>query len=88
MQLKFKRLIVLFLLQFFICQISHSQIELSHFDNAIYYSTEDGLSSSDIESMIEDKHGFLWIGTANSVTRFDGSQFTNCLLYTSPSPRD
>ncbi len=32
----------------------------------------EGLSSSNIKSIIQDKKGFIWIGTANGLNRFDG----------------
>ncbi len=40
-------------------------------------STEDalGLSSNSVYSVYQDKKGFLWIGTANGLQRFDGSKF-------------
>src|SRR5664280_3451031 len=42
------------------------------------FNSEDGLAQSYVYSIIQDVHGYLWIGTDNGF----------CLLYTSPSPRD
>jgi signal transduction histidine kinase/ligand-binding sensor domain-containing protein/DNA-binding response OmpR family regulator len=39
------------------------------------YTAEDGLSSSDVNCLLQDKVGFLWIGTENGLNRFDGVGF-------------
>jgi len=39
------------------------------------FNTEDGLSHESITSLVKDKDGFLWIGTANGLNRFDGISF-------------
>jgi ligand-binding sensor domain-containing protein len=39
------------------------------------FSVEDGLSSASISSLIQDKTGFLWIGTDNGLNRYDGKNF-------------
>jgi ligand-binding sensor domain-containing protein len=41
------------------------------------YTTKDGLSSSYVWSVKEDKLGYLWIGTPNGLNRFDGKNFIN-----------
>ena len=38
-------------------------------------TVEDGLSSSDINCLLQDKLGFIWIGTDNGLNRFDGAEF-------------
>ncbi len=40
------------------------------------FSPEDGLSNSVILSIIQDKTGFIWIGTQNGLNRYDGYTFT------------
>lgn len=40
------------------------------------YSQEHGLSNNQINSVLQDKKGWLWIGTSQGVCRFDGYRFT------------
>ena len=40
-----------------------------------HITTKDGLSSDAVSAIIEDKPGFLWIGTANGLNRYDGYRF-------------
>ena len=39
------------------------------------YSVKDGLSSSVVNSICQDRYGFLWIATENGLNRFDGYKF-------------
>lgn len=50
---------------------------LSYPQKVIFKSitTQEGLSSSDVNCLIQDKLGFIWIGTDNGLNRFDGSEF-------------
>ena len=41
------------------------------------YTTADGLARDHILAIAQDSHGFLWFGTAEGLSRFDGYQFTN-----------
>jgi ligand-binding sensor domain-containing protein len=41
------------------------------------YSSNSGLTQGEIESIYEDSHGFLWIGSHFGLTRFDGREFRN-----------
>ena len=37
-----------------------------------HLSKEDGLSSSDVTSVVQDQQGFIWIGTIDGLNRYDG----------------
>lgn len=39
------------------------------------YTTADGLSGNDVATAIEDAEGFLWLGTDQGLSRFDGKEF-------------
>ena len=41
------------------------------------YTTADGLPSDRIECILADSHGFLWFGTGDGLSRFDGYGFRN-----------
>jgi len=40
-----------------------------------HYQVEDGLSNNSVTSCLQDKKGFLWIGTRDGLNRFDGYSF-------------
>lgn len=40
-----------------------------------HYTVEDGLSVNTISCITQDRKGFIWIGTGNGLTRFDGLRF-------------
>src|SRR5215471_18255496 len=44
------------------------------------YTTADGLPSNRVFRVIQDSRGFLWMGTVEGLSRFDGYQFTNYQL--------
>jgi len=41
------------------------------------YATADGLVHNSIHRILRDFRGFLWFGTAEGISRFDGYSFTN-----------
>jgi ligand-binding sensor domain-containing protein/serine phosphatase RsbU (regulator of sigma subunit) len=45
-----------------------------YFDN---YNVQNGLAQSNIYSIIQDKDGYIWLGTAGGASRFDGLNFVN-----------
>ena len=66
-----------------------------------HMTTTDGLANNSICYIFQDSKGFIWMGTLNGLSRYDGNSFItflpesesgnnriSCLLYTSPSPRD
>ena len=49
----------------------HLQASLSH------YSTDNGMPSNTVASLANDDYGYIWMGTWNGVSRFDGYNFCN-----------
>ena len=49
----------------------HLQASLSH------YTTENGMPSNTVSSLASDDYGYIWMGTWNGVSRFDGYNFYN-----------
>lgn len=41
-----------------------------------HYTSSDGLASSTVYDVLQDKDGFMWFGTLNGLSRFDGKHFT------------
>ncbi|MGB0132766.1 two-component regulator propeller domain-containing protein [Dokdonella sp.] len=39
------------------------------------YGTEQGMSQATARAMVQDRSGFIWIGTQNGLSRFDGYEF-------------
>ena len=54
-----------------LCSFAHGQ----HF-NFKSFSTAEGLPQNFIYSLNQDQQGYLWIGTGDGLSRFDGSEFT------------
>ncbi|MFY0713638.1 response regulator [Seonamhaeicola sp. NFXS20] len=67
-----QRFVLIFILMFFFC--SHAQnIKFEH------YNDKGGLSHNSVRHIVQDKHGFLWIGTFSGLNRFDGYEFKSYL---------
>lgn len=45
--------------------------------NYVRYDTRDGLAGSTVYDAVQDKDGFIWFGTENGLSRFDGKHFKN-----------
>ncbi|HUQ65652.1 MAG TPA: two-component regulator propeller domain-containing protein, partial [Flavitalea sp.] len=73
----------IFLILFFHCSLTYSQPEL---DNLKTYTTNNGLSLSEINSVDSDLSGFVWVATNNGLNRFDGREFTR--FYTSQAHKN
>lgn len=50
------------------------------------YTTADGLSSSAVNWVTHDSRGFLWFGTRDGLSRFDGQKFTTYRVGRDASP--
>lgn len=46
-------------------------------DTFSHYTNQHGLPQNSVNCMVEDKHGFLWLGTQGGLSRFDGYEFVN-----------
>src|SRR5579883_2397098 len=44
--------------------------------NFKFYGEEEGLQNLAIQVVIQDRAGFLWVGTQNGLYRYDGNRFT------------
>jgi len=71
--IKFSRnIFVVVVMIFFLSQKSQAQRFNFSFEQ---FTTDNGLSHESVISMTKDRDGFLWIGTANGLNRFDGISF-------------
>jgi ligand-binding sensor domain-containing protein/CheY-like chemotaxis protein/AraC-like DNA-binding protein len=50
---------------------ANAQVQFMHFD------TEKGLPNNQSEAILRDSYGFLWVGTYNGLSKYDGSTFQN-----------
>lgn len=50
---------------------------LSQITVSKHYKVSDGLPSTILYSILQDKKGIIWIGTANGVSTYDGNSFIN-----------
>lgn len=55
------------------CFLSVYSIAQAPVINFGHIKSEDGLSNSTIETILQDKRGFLWFGTRDGLNRYDGS---------------
>lgn len=53
----------------FSLHLQAQQISFEHF------TSDHGLSQSTVNCIVQDRRGFLWVGTENGLNRFDGYQF-------------
>ena len=49
--------------------------EAPAFSNIQYLNSDDGLSQSEVTCLLQDRQGFLWIGTRGGLNRYDGHTF-------------
>lgn len=61
---------IILLLLFTTLAYSHSQqLQFEHI------TTKDGLSNNNVKCILQDRQGFMWFGTEEGVSRFDGYNF-------------
>ncbi len=71
-------LIYLFSLIFSVIQAQEQKTEIRQNKKLNFYKldTEDGLSNNMVRVIEQDELGFIWIGTADGINRYDGNEFT------------
>lgn len=52
-------------------------LSFSQSPNSINYTINHGLPSNTVYCIIQDNHGFIWLGTDAGLSRFDGVEFRN-----------
>ncbi|RKD87958.1 hybrid sensor histidine kinase/response regulator transcription factor [Mangrovibacterium diazotrophicum] len=50
-----------------------------------YYTTNEGLPQNTVDCILKDKRGFMWFGTWNGLSKFDGYSFTNFRSESTPA---
>lgn len=75
MHTKLKIFIVLFFQTIAINSLAQGLVNVQH------YSTEEGLSQNNIQDIIQDNEGFIWLATRNGLEKFDGYSFKNYKSY-------
>ncbi|MCL1093125.1 EAL domain-containing protein [Shewanella kaireitica] len=63
--------VVLFLLASFV----PIQPSLAFTLNSVSLGVPEGLSQSNVTSIVEDADGYVWVGTVNGLNRYDGNEF-------------
>ncbi|MGO9337987.1 MAG: two-component regulator propeller domain-containing protein [Terracidiphilus sp.] len=53
----------------------HAQSQTPQYVTTIWH-TEQGLPQNSVNAMLQDRRGYLWVGTFGGLARFDGERFT------------
>lgn len=48
-----------------------------HYTKFDLFTSSDGLVSDDVKLICQDKYGYMWFGTSDGLSKFDGYEFTN-----------
>jgi signal transduction histidine kinase/ligand-binding sensor domain-containing protein len=56
-----------------ICNLAGAQPPSLYFENI---TTQNGLSHNKVNCIVQDKRGFVWLGTNDGLNRYDGTRFT------------
>lgn len=59
------------------CSLISPHISFAQEYSYTHYGVAEGLASSTLYCITQDKEGFIWIGTETGVSRFDGTRFKN-----------
>lgn len=70
---KFKKQMATF--AFFVCGIQGVLYSQSYYFDK--YDVKDGLAQSKVSCLVQDKKGYLWLGTAIGLSKYDGVHITN-----------
>ncbi len=72
-----KKIVVKSLLLVCVYVLLWSNVLQAQMGNFVTYGIEDGLAMSQIETIIQDDQGFLWVGTIAGLSKYDGYSFEN-----------
>jgi ligand-binding sensor domain-containing protein len=61
----------------FLCFFIHSIAQQAKQYSFTHFTTADGLPANLVNSIAQDEEGFLWFGTVNGLSRYDGYHFLN-----------
>jgi ligand-binding sensor domain-containing protein len=64
-----------YLLFILLCAAFQTAFSQQHL-NFKHLTINEGLSQNTVFSMMQDKTGFMWIGTEDGLNKFDGYEFT------------
>lgn len=71
---RYQKIVALFISLFLISGVASGQ---SGSETFRHISTSEGLSNGQINDILQDRHGFIWVGTNAGLDRYDGYSFTN-----------
>jgi ligand-binding sensor domain-containing protein/two-component sensor histidine kinase len=71
--LSMMRLTSMLIITFWVCNFAGAQPPSLYFENI---TTQNGLSHNKVNCIIQDKRGFVWLGTNDGLNRYDGTHFT------------
>jgi ligand-binding sensor domain-containing protein len=66
--------------RFLICLLFFAEFLYPQTPPYYHYTSSDGLASSTVFDIIQARDGFIWFGTLNGLSRFDGKHFTSLTM--------
>lgn len=75
------RFIILICMLFFALSLFGQRLKFEH------YNDNNGLSHNSVRHVVQDKYGFLWVGTFSGLNRFDGYEFQSFLNTSDGNPK-